>query len=92
MIPYSKIVYIRSEIKDEHSKINKLVNDKTKEFKKSIEEDDEFKNFCKEYSNLFNKIIDDNYKKTLQKLIPIIVKIHKDNNKKSNLNIQHTLL
>ena len=84
MIPYAKINYIRNEIIDDHKKNNLKLKIMKQNFKKQIESEEKFSDFCKNYSYLFSKITDDNYKKTLSKIVPIILKIHKDKNKKSN--------
>lgn len=83
MIPYQKINYIRAEINDEHKKIDNLLKDKFKTFKNEII--NEHQEFYNSYTNFFMKIIDTNYKKNLNKIIPLVLKIHKDKNKKSNL-------
>ncbi len=85
MIPYKKLKQFYDEIIEEHKLIDKYNKKQTKLFKDKLENDDEFSDFCKEHPNLFKRIVDKNYKVSLNKIIPNIMKLHKTSTAKSTL-------
>ena len=85
MISYKKLKKIHEEIKKEHKEIEKHTKKQVKLLKENIANNEEYSQFCKKYVNLFNRIIDINYKVSLNKIIPAIMKVHKNSNTKSNL-------
>lgn len=85
MIPYKKLKQFYDEVIEEHKLIDKYNKKQTKLFKDKLEIDDEFSDFCKEHPNLFKRIVDKNYKVSLNKIIPNIMKLHKNSTAKSTL-------
>ena len=85
MIPFKKLKQFHSEIKQEHKIIDKYNKQQIKNLKESIRNNELYSSFCSEFTNLFNRIIDKNYKVSLNKIIPNIMKIHKNPSSKSNL-------
>ena len=83
MIPYQKLKYIHEEIKSEHKRIDKERKKQLREFKNLIKK--EYPDFSNRYPNFLNRILDGNYKKSLNKIVPAILKLHKNPSKKSKM-------
>lgn len=83
MISYQKLKTIHEEIKNEHKIINKEIKKRTLEFKNKIKQDNPI--FSSNYPNLLNRVLDKNYQKSLNKIVPAILKLHNDSTKKSKL-------
>lgn len=83
MISYQKLKTIHEEIKNEHKIINKEIKKRTLEFKNHIKQENP--TFSDNYPNLLNRILDKNYQKSLNKIVPAILKLHNDSTKKSKL-------
>ena len=82
MISYQKLKTIHEEIKNEHKIINKEIKKRTLEFKNKIKQDNPI--FSSNYPNLLNRVLDKNYQKSLNKIVPAILKLHNDSTKKVN--------
>ena len=75
MISYEKLKNIHDEIKNEHKRIQTQHKKQTLEFKNTIKTN--YPSFSTNYPNLLNRIIDKNYQKSLNKIVPAILKLHK---------------
>ena len=83
MISYQKLKNIYDEIKLEHKRIEKQLKKQTHEFKNKTKE--QYPSFSTNYPNLLNRIIDKSYKKSLNKIVPAILKLHTNPTKKSKM-------
>ena len=86
MIEYTKLKGFYEESQKELAKIDKFTKNKTKQFKiELLETSKEFTEINNKYPNLANRLVSNTYKVTLQKLIPIILKVKKNKKHKSKL-------
>ncbi len=83
MISYEKLKNIHDEIKNEHKRIQTQNKKQTLQFKNTIKTN--YPSFSTNYPNLLNRIIDKNYQKSLNKIVPAILKLHNNPTKKSKM-------